>query len=122
MGSNVVVKKMGNIAAITLGGVGEHCYIMEHCCERNSITSGAERGCRKSIAEIRVLHLLHLFFLFLCNYRSSFFVFTKLQKKKRTMNSCSLSSSFSFYFVQEENDDNDVFHRHHLVLICFKRR
>jgi hypothetical protein len=82
MGSNVVVEKMGNIAAITLGGVGEHCYIMEHCCERSSATRGVERGCRKSIAEIKVLHLLHLFFLFLCSYRSSFFVFYKVAEEE----------------------------------------
>jgi hypothetical protein len=55
----------------------EHC-----CCGRSWAIRRIEQGCGKNVTEIRVLHLLHLFFIFLHNYRSSFFVSYKVAKEE----------------------------------------
>jgi len=38
-GGNVVAEKMENIVVVTVGGVGEHYYIMECCCKRSWATT-----------------------------------------------------------------------------------
>lgn len=79
-----VVEERRALLLLLQGGVGEHYCVS--CC------------CRKSVVEIKVLHLLHLLFSFLMQLQKLFFIFcflTKLQNKKRTTSNCSLLSFFS---------------------------
>jgi len=46
---------------VVVGGVGEHCFVMEGCCGRSWATRGVERGYRRSVVVEWVLHLLHVF-------------------------------------------------------------